>query len=77
MEEVIAVMINDTPAPRPFKVLNTMTFGKHKERTTLKLRGNPLDATKKERKTLENGDKSMQPGLRGHRTSLMTIFQIQ
>ena len=49
----------------PLEVLNTVTFAEHQGRTTLTLRGYPINATASERKTFEAGYESMKQGFRG------------
>ncbi len=49
----------------PLEVLNTLTFSEHEGRTTLTLKGGPLNATEAERETFREGRKSMQQGFTG------------
>jgi uncharacterized protein YndB with AHSA1/START domain len=49
----------------PLEVLSTVTFAEHQGRTTLTMRGVPLNATESERKTFEVGYASMQQGWAG------------
>jgi len=46
----------------PLEVLNTLTLSEHDGRTTLTLRGAPVNATEAERRTFEAGRSSMQQG---------------
>jgi uncharacterized protein YndB with AHSA1/START domain len=49
----------------PLEVLSTVTFSEHGGKTTLTLRGVPLNATEAERKSFEAGHESMQKGWAG------------
>lgn len=49
----------------PLEVLNTMTLSEQDGKTTLTLRGIPINETEEERKTFEGGHKSMQQGFKG------------
>jgi uncharacterized protein YndB with AHSA1/START domain len=56
----------------PLEVLNTLTFSEHEAlptgqagKTTITLRGGPINATEEERKTFEAGYASMQQGFKG------------
>ena len=49
----------------PLEVLNTLSLSAHEGKTTLTLRGAPLNATEAERETFEAGRKSMQQGFAG------------
>ncbi len=49
----------------PLEVLNTLTLAEEGGRTTLTLRGVPINATEQERKTFEDGSGSMQQGFKG------------
>ncbi len=49
----------------PLEVLSTVTFEERDGRTTVTLRGIPVNATETERKTFENGRSSMQQGWKG------------
>lgn len=49
----------------PLEVLNTLTLSEHEGKTTVTLRGGPLNATELERKTFKDGHKSMQQGFKG------------
>jgi uncharacterized protein YndB with AHSA1/START domain len=49
----------------PLEVLNTVTLSEHDRKTTLSLRGIPINATEEERKTFEAGHQSMQQGFKG------------
>jgi uncharacterized protein YndB with AHSA1/START domain len=49
----------------PLEVLNTLTLEEHDGRTTLTLRGGPINATEAERKTFAGGFESMQRGFAG------------
>ena len=49
----------------PREVLSTLTFAEHDGKTTLTMRGVPLNATAMERKTFEAGRDSMQKGWAG------------
>ena len=46
----------------PLEVLNTLTLTEHDGKTTLTLRGGPINATEAEQKTFEAGFDSMQQG---------------
>ncbi len=60
---------NTTRAPFsadwPLEVLSTVTFAEHGGKTTLTMRGVPLNATEAERRTFEAGHGSMQKGWTG------------
>jgi uncharacterized protein YndB with AHSA1/START domain len=49
----------------PLEVLNVMTLGERDGRTTLTLKGMPINATEEERKTYEAGFDSMKKGFGG------------
>lgn len=49
----------------PAEVLNTLTLTEHEGKTTVHLRGGPIDATEEERNTFEAGFESMQKGFGG------------
>ncbi len=49
----------------PLEVLNTMTLSEHDGRTTLTIRGAPINATDEERKTFQAGRESMKQGFTG------------
>jgi uncharacterized protein YndB with AHSA1/START domain len=49
----------------PLEVLNTLTLSEHEGKTTLTLRGGPINATEEERKTFEAGFDSMRQGFTG------------
>ena len=49
----------------PLEVLNTLTLTEHAGKTTLTLRGGPVNATDEERKTFEAGFESMEKGFGG------------
>jgi hypothetical protein len=49
----------------PLQLLTTVTFSEREDRTTLALRGGPLDATAAERSTFEAGFESMQKSFTG------------
>jgi uncharacterized protein YndB with AHSA1/START domain len=49
----------------PLEVLNTLTLTEQDGKTTLTLRGSPVNATEEERKTFEAGFESMQQGFKG------------
>ncbi len=59
------VVRNPWNANWPLEVLNTQSVSEHEGKTTLTLRGAPLNATEAERKTFEAGRKSMQQGFAG------------
>ena len=59
------VVRNPWNADWPLEVLNAQSFSEHEGKTTLTLRGAPLNATEAERKTFEAGRKSMQQGFAG------------
>jgi uncharacterized protein YndB with AHSA1/START domain len=60
---------NTTRAPFsatwPLEVLNVLTFLEHDGKTTITLRGGPINATAEERATFRTGHKSMQQGFSG------------
>ena len=56
---------NPWNADWPLEVLNTQTFAEHDGKTTLTLRGGPINASETERKTFEAGFESMQQGFTG------------
>ena len=60
---------NTTRAPFsptwPLEVLNTLTLSEHEDKTTLTLRGGPINATEEERKTFEAEFDSMRQGFTG------------
>lgn len=49
----------------PLEVLNVQTFTEHQGKTTVTLRGGPINATELERETFKEGHKSMQQGFTG------------
>lgn len=49
----------------PLEILNTVTFDEQDGKTTLTLRGGPINATEEERKTFQDGHASMQQGFGG------------
>jgi len=49
----------------PLEVLNTQTFTEQDGKTTIALRGGPLDATEEECKTFDEGRESMRAGFGG------------
>ncbi|HXA02820.1 MAG TPA: SRPBCC domain-containing protein [Cytophagaceae bacterium] len=49
----------------PLEVLNTLTFTEHEGKTTLTLRGEPVNATEEERQTFESGFEGMNKGFAG------------
>ena len=49
----------------PLEVLNTTTFAEAGGKTTLTLRGAPVNATATERRTFKDGYKSMEGGFKG------------
>jgi uncharacterized protein YndB with AHSA1/START domain len=49
----------------PLEVLNTMTFEEHDGKTTITLRGGPINASEVERATFAGAHKSMQQGFAG------------
>ncbi|MBI3664125.1 MAG: SRPBCC domain-containing protein [Acidobacteria bacterium] len=49
----------------PLEVLNVLTFAEHQGKTTVTITGIPINATELERKTFEDGHKSMQQGFTG------------
>jgi uncharacterized protein YndB with AHSA1/START domain len=49
----------------PLEVYNILTFSEHEGKTTLTLRGGPVNATEEERKTYEAGFESMKQGFGG------------
>jgi len=49
----------------PLEVLNTQTFTEHQGKTSVTLRGGPINATESERKTFRDGHQSMQQGFSG------------
>jgi uncharacterized protein YndB with AHSA1/START domain len=49
----------------PLEVLNTLTLSENEGKTTLTLRGGPINATEEERKTYEAGFESMKQGFGG------------
>lgn len=49
----------------PLEVLNVLTFTEHAGKTTITLRGGPINATEEERATFRAGHKSMQQGFSG------------
>jgi len=49
----------------PLEVLSTVTFNEHEGKTTITMRGVPLNATETERQTFESMFKSMQNGWTG------------
>jgi uncharacterized protein YndB with AHSA1/START domain len=49
----------------PLEVLNTLTFSEHQGKTTPTMKGIPVNPTEEERKTFEQGHKSMQHGFKG------------
>ena len=49
----------------PLEVLSTLTLTEHEGRTTLAMRGVPLDATESEREAFDAGQDSMRMGWTG------------
>lgn len=49
----------------PLEVLNTMKLFEHDGKTTITMRGVPVNATEEDRKTFEAGFDSMQQGFKG------------
>jgi len=49
----------------PLEVLNSVTFAEHAGRTTLTMRGAPINASELERKTFADSHKSMDQGFKG------------
>jgi uncharacterized protein YndB with AHSA1/START domain len=49
----------------PLEILNTLTLLEHEGRTTLSLRGMPINATEEERKTFEDSFVSLEKGFAG------------
>ena len=49
----------------PLEVLSTVTFTEHEGRTTITLKGIPINATESERKTFEAGHEGMKQGWTG------------
>jgi uncharacterized protein YndB with AHSA1/START domain len=49
----------------PLEVLNVLTFTEHAGKTTITLRGGPINATEEERSTFRTEHKSMQQGFSG------------
>jgi uncharacterized protein YndB with AHSA1/START domain len=49
----------------PLEILNNFTFTEHEGRTTLTLRGRPINATEEEHKTFADMHESMQEGYGG------------
>lgn len=49
----------------PLEVINTLTFSEQDGKTTLTLRGGPINATEEERATFKAGYPSMQQGFKG------------
>ena len=49
----------------PLEVLNTLTFDEHGGKTTITLKGHPVNASEAELKTFHEGTKSMQQGFKG------------
>jgi len=49
----------------PLEVINTLTLCEHVGKTTITLRGGPINATAEERKTFEAGREGMQQGFKG------------
>jgi uncharacterized protein YndB with AHSA1/START domain len=64
-DEKGGVTRNPWLADWPLEVLNTQTFAEHEGKTTLTLRGGPINASEAERKTFEAGFGSMQKGFAG------------
>jgi uncharacterized protein YndB with AHSA1/START domain len=58
----------------PLEVLNTMILTEHQGKTTVTLKGIPVNATEEERKTFEAGYKSMQQGFTGMMDQLDEYF---
>jgi uncharacterized protein YndB with AHSA1/START domain len=59
------IVRNPWSADWPLEVLNTQTFSERGGKTTLVLRGAPLNANATERKAFADGRKSMQQGFAG------------
>jgi uncharacterized protein YndB with AHSA1/START domain len=49
----------------PLEVFNTLTFTEHDGKTTLTLRGGPINATEEEQKTFESHITNVQQGFKG------------
>jgi uncharacterized protein YndB with AHSA1/START domain len=49
----------------PLEIMNTVTFAEHDGKTTVTLRGGPINATDEERETFWNGQESMRQGFAG------------
>lgn len=59
----------------PLEVINTLTLTEQNGKTTLTLRGGPINATEEERKTFEDGFSSMQQGFKGTFDQLETYLK--
>jgi uncharacterized protein YndB with AHSA1/START domain len=59
------IVRNPWNAHWPLEILNTQTFTERDGKTTLTLRGRPINASELERKTFEDGRQSMQQGFAG------------
>ncbi len=60
----------------PLQVLTTVTFSERDGKTTLALRGGPVDATPTERNTFEAGFESMQRGFTGTLDQLVDYLSV-
>jgi uncharacterized protein YndB with AHSA1/START domain len=49
----------------PLEILNTLTFTEHEGKTTLTMRGGPINPTEEERKTFETAQEMVQQGFAG------------
>ena len=49
----------------PLEIMNTVTFTEHEERTTITLRGRPINATEEEHTAYWNAQESMRQGFAG------------
>jgi uncharacterized protein YndB with AHSA1/START domain len=49
----------------PLEILNTVTFEEHSGRTSITIRGGPINATEEERKTFQGARGSMEQGFTG------------
>lgn len=61
----------------PLEVLSTLTFSERDGKTTVELRGVPINATEAERKTFEDGFSSMQKGFSGTMNQLADYLALQ
>ena len=58
-------MLFPLSATWPLEVLNTWTLAEHTGKTTLTLRGRPVNATETEQQTFTQGHTSMEMGFKG------------